>query len=77
MSRSRKKFPCIKHGYPHNQFYKRWANKRIRRNGAFCSNWGAFKKQFEQWEIYECRWIMSKKEVDRRGWEDKKNYISK
>ena len=54
MSRSRRKYPCIKDRYGSKSlsFYKRLSNSKIRRTEDVPDNKG-FKKVFESWKIHD------------------------
>lgn len=77
MSRSRKKFACVKNRFRDNGFNKRLANKRIRMAKEFSTNGSAYRRLFKNSEIYEFRLILTNRELRGRDWECKKDYISK
>ena len=82
MSRSHKKVAILKGG-GYGKFGKRLANKRVRADKAFDSDFGGYKRMYQSYEIYDYRFSPEHKyaitfnELKNVDWKDKGDYIRK
>lgn len=59
MSRSFKKVPqCCDYSRKRTRFYKRQANKKVRKKQWFCYSGRSYKKIYESWDIFDQKSLM-------------------
>lgn len=75
MSRSRKKFACVKGG-AYGKYGKRLCNRKVRRASGLFQNC-EYRKATDSWDIWDYRFVARPEEIKGRDWESKKGYISK
>jgi hypothetical protein len=75
MSRSRKRFPCVKGGGM-GKYGKIVCNRKVRRAKDLPSG-GAYRKVGSSWDIWDWKFVALPDKVDEKEWEEKKWWMSK